>query len=457
MLYARLRRGARPAYIANSPLHSVEGDHTSQVLSKTFGARENLRYVDVDITRTLFEERLASVPNWARNLWVVPLFGLGSLILLKTHFGVMSVCMVVAYLFMNAGTQIRLYSTLHAWKKQRDSVFTMLNSLKTFGDVGQSIPHPILSDSTACLPEINRLLAALRPTLVERIPMIAEYANLFVLQEYVTFARGVDRFKEELPALRKIYESLSACEANLCLVEHLVTRETYCWVKESAPHSLVAEQMTNPLLASGKPLNVELRDTGAFITGKNGVGKSTFLRGLGLNILAGRAFGFCYCKSAELPLIPVWSSIQNEDSLETADSLYMAEMRRGETLLAVADGPKKVVFILDEIFRGTNNIESISVTAAVVSNLADRALVVMSSHNLVLAPLLASRLEPLRLVRGGLHSDELKLEPGVIAETNGIQMMDDYAIAEEVRSNARVVHDWFSGYVTKPSHFPRLS
>ena len=43
--------------------------------------------------------------------------------------------------------------------------------------------------------------------------MIAEYANLFVLQEYVTFARGVDRFKEDLPALRKIYESLSACEA----------------------------------------------------------------------------------------------------------------------------------------------------------------------------------------------------------------------------------------------------
>ena len=37
--------------------------------------------------------------------------------------------------------------------------------------------------------------------------MIAEYANLFVLQEYVTFARGVDRFKKDLPALRKIYET----------------------------------------------------------------------------------------------------------------------------------------------------------------------------------------------------------------------------------------------------------
>jgi DNA mismatch repair ATPase MutS len=214
--------------------------------------------------------------------------------------------------------------------------------------------------------------------------------------------------------------------------------------------------MTNPLLDNAQPLTLDLQGRGAFLTGKNRVGKSTFLRGLGLNILSGRAFGFCYCTRAEIPLLPVWSSIQNEDSLETADSLYMAEMRRGETLLAVADRPSRAVFILDEIFRGTNNIESVSVTAAVVSHLADRALVVMSSHNLVLAPLLESRLEPLRIVRGDAQSDTLKLERGVIAETNGIKMMDDYAISERVRLNARIVHDWFSGYVMTPSHFPKL-
>jgi DNA mismatch repair ATPase MutS len=286
--------------------------------------------------------------------------------------------------------------------------------------------------------------------------MLAEYANLFALYEYVTFPQSVNRLTENLPALRKAYEVLSECEARLCLLEHLRTRSIYCWVKDSSRRSLLAEQLTNPLLANAQPLTVDLQGRGAFLTGKNGVGKSTFLRGLGLNILSGRAFGFCYCTRAELPLLPVWSSIQNEDSLETADSLYMAEMRRGETLLAVADRPNGAVFILDEIFRGTNNIESVAVSAAVVSHLADKALVVMSSHNLVLAPLLETRLESLRIVRGDAQADTLKLERGVIAETNGIKMMDDYAISESVRINARVVHDWFSGYVMKPSHFPEL-
>jgi DNA mismatch repair ATPase MutS len=116
-------------------------------------------------------------------------------------------------------------------------------------------------------------------------------------------------------------------------------------------------------------------------------------------------------------------------------------MRRGEALLAVADSHNGAVFLLDEIFRGTNNIESVSVTAAVVSHLADRAPVVMCTHNLVLAPLLETRLEPLRIVRGVAQSDALKLECGVIAETNGIEMMNDYEIPGSVRLNARVVHD----------------
>ena len=91
-----------------------------------------------------------------------------------------------------------------------------------------------------------------------------------------------------------------------------------------------------------------------------------------------------------MPRLPVWSSIENEDSLITGDSLYMAEMRRAETLLRVADQPHGAVFLIDEIFRGTNNAESVAAAAAVLSHLAQKALVIVSTHNVVLAPLVAS-------------------------------------------------------------------
>jgi DNA mismatch repair ATPase MutS len=152
-------------------------------------------------------------------------------------------------------------------------------------------------------------------------------------------------------------------------------------------------------------------------------------------------------------MLPVWSSIQNEDSLDTADSLYMAEMRRCETLLAVAERPASAVFILDEIFRGTNHVESVSAAAAVVNQLSSRALVVVSSHHLVLAPLLQLKLDALRMVN---DSGTLTLEPGILLETNGIDMMKAYAIPEEVRATAVHVRDWLAGHMTRPDKFPEL-
>jgi hypothetical protein len=55
-----------------------------------------------------------------------------------------------------------------------------------------------------------------------------------------------------------------------------------------------------------------------------------------------------------------------------------------------ADG-LDILETVDEIFRGTNHEESVSAAAAVVDELARHALVVVSSHNLVLGSLLAQQ------------------------------------------------------------------
>ena len=99
---------------------------------------------------------------------------------------------------------------------------------------------------------------------------------------------------------------------------------------------------------------------------------------------------------------------------------------------------KESRYSLDEIFRGTNNIESVAVTAAVVSQVAAHSMVVMSSHNLVLAPLLESHLEALRIMR--YSANQLAIESGVLVETNGINMMKHYNIQESVFENAKISH-----------------
>jgi len=183
-----------------------------------------------------------------------------------------------------------------------------------------------------------------------------------------------------------------------------------------------------------------LSGKGAFLSGRNGVGKSTFLRTVGINLLVARAFGFCYATSATLPALPVHASMRSEDSLLDGESLYLAELRRAKELLAASRREVPGIFLVDEIFRGTNHLESVSAAAAVLDELASRALVLVSSHNLVLAPLLAHRLDPYFITRAA--DGALTLAPGVLAHTNGISLLADHGFGAGIEANAARVCAW---------------
>lgn len=456
MLFHRLRAGRSPHDLANAALNTLDDPAADRALANTLKTRHQLRCVDTEVAQTLFHGALISSPRWTAHLWMAPYVGMAVLALLGLWPGATTAWLAFAYFAFSASTQIKLHRLLTRWKGQRDAVLAMLNAAQAFGRTGQTTSHPILRPLGASLPNIQELITALSPTWVERTPMLAEYANLFAMHEYASFGKRIQCMQDRFVALRTVYEQLAECEAQLCLMEHLKTRSVVCWAQPASARHLRLQDMVNPLVGDAQPLSIALHGKGAFISGQNGVGKSTFLRGLGLNLLAARAFGFCYAAQAEVPLLPVWSSIQNEDSLDTADSLYMAEMRRCETLLAAAERPTGAVFILDEIFRGTNHVESVSAAAAVINQLANRALVVVSSHHLVLAPLLQPKLDALRMVRKPAGTGSLRLEAGLLLETNGIHMMERYAIPEQVRATAVQVHDWLAGHMTRPDRFPEL-
>ncbi|OYU42150.1 MAG: hypothetical protein CFE44_25650, partial [Burkholderiales bacterium PBB4] len=258
------------------------------------------------------------------------------------HLGAAVPWVIAGYLVFNGWVQVKLQSTLTRWNRQRDGVVDMLVAAKALGALGQppnETVHPVLQRLQGQHTLVKRVLAELSPTWVERTPMLAEYANLFALQAYAELGARSARLQAHVPSLRAIYESVADCEAQLGLLEHLQATPHHTWPRLFTPGStqpvqqLSLQHMVNPLVEGAAPLTVDLKDQGAFVSGQNGLGKSTLLRGVGLNVMAARAFGFCYCRQAVLPDVPVVSSIQIEDSLHTADSLYMAEMRRAETLV----------------------------------------------------------------------------------------------------------------------------
>jgi hypothetical protein len=454
-LYRRLRQGAPDAGEDGVVAEAIDDPATAQAIARSRAARALLRAQESELTPVLFGDALPGVSPALRWLRGAPVLHPVALAAWAAGWSSAALIAVLGYLAIYGWALVGLSGAVSRFKRQRAGLRALAVAAASLGEAGLEIPHPVLRPTTAALAEARRLRAALAADSAEWHPMVADYLNLLTLREFATLGRDIERVRLELAALRALYVAVAECEARLCLVEHLRESGAVCRPRWTRARTLRLRAMRHPLLAAGDPLTIDLQGRGAFITGRNGVGKSTLLRALGLNLLLARAFGVCFAQEAELPRGPVWSSLRHDDSLASGDSLYMAEMRRAQALLVAADAvDEHAVFLVDEIFRGTNPLESVAAAAAVLHRLSAHALVIVSSHNVVLAPLLADRLEPLRVVR---HDAGLAIEPGVLQEPNGLEMMSRYDVGPDIRANAQRVHDWWSGHVSRPDRFPTLS
>ncbi len=126
------------------------------------------------------------------------------------------------------------------------------------------------------------------------------------------------------------------------------------------------------------------------ITGSNMAGKSSFLRTLGVNLALAYAGGPVNAAHLETSLFRLFSTIRINDSVTEGFSYFYAEVRRLKNLLRAleADHPYPLFFLIDEIFKGTNNRERLIGSRAYIRALAGHnGMGAVSTHDLELVQL----------------------------------------------------------------------
>ena len=126
------------------------------------------------------------------------------------------------------------------------------------------------------------------------------------------------------------------------------------------------------------------------MTGSNMAGKSTFLRTLGINLCLAYAGSVVNATSLRVSLFEVYACIRVTDSLADGYSYFYAEVRRlREMLDELKEGPRyPLFFLIDEIFKGTNNYERLIGSEAYIRALVgQRCTGAISTHDLELVRL----------------------------------------------------------------------
>jgi DNA mismatch repair ATPase MutS len=193
---------------------------------------------------------------------------------------------------------------------------------------------------------------------------------------------------------------------------------------EDLRHPLLRNCVANSL-ALTEPLRVLM------VSGSNMSGKSTMLRTLGINVVLALAGAPVSAKTMTVSPLQIGATLRIEDSLQNASSRFYSELRR---LLLLRDlaraGDPPLLFLLDEIFHGTNSHDRKIGAEAVLRALVDEgAIGLCTTHDLALAEAIAELGDRARNVHfaddvdGGALVFDYRMRPGIVQRSNAIALM----------------------------------
>jgi hypothetical protein len=197
---------------------------------------------------------------------------------------------------------------------------------------------------------------------------------------------------------------------------------------------LAAKGLVHPLLpADGRvPNDLTLQGPGSalIITGSNMAGKSTLLRSVGLNVALALAGGPVCAQSFVVSLVRLRASMRIDDSLQRGASYFQAELTRLRMVVGELDRGPPVLFLLDELLRGTNATARHQGARAVLLHLLERgALGLVATHDVALSELEDERAGHVHNVHftdvfeDGEMRFDYRLREGVVKTSNALRLL----------------------------------
>lgn len=225
-------------------------------------------------------------------------------------------------------------------------------------------------------------------------------------------------------------------------LETLCALANYSWEHPEDPFPELAdgeacfegEALGHPLLPEARCVRNDVRlgpETSVLVvSGSNMSGKSTLLRTVGANAVLAMAGAPVRARSLRLSPLAVGASIRILDSLQTGSSRFYAEITRLRKLRDLAAGPRRLLFLLDELLHDTNARDrAVGAEAFVCDLVAQGAIGLLTTHDLALAHIadvLAPRGANVHFedhIENGKISFDYLLRPGIARKSNALELM----------------------------------
>jgi predicted kinase len=359
---------------------------------------------------------------------------------------------ITLFLFINVAVNIAIYVTI----KSKYEVYLgllegIVNTIRFNKKVieGNDYPHEFVSDAIRkAMLELKGVTKAMTALILmkqremnapgEIFEFLCNYLIGMTFVDIIRYDKVMVTLDKKQKEFMQLYEFAGAIDSMISVSSFRESVRTYCTPKFTNNKELRMKQCYHPFI--GEPVKNDLvMNRNIILTGSNASGKSTFIKAVALNLVLAQSIHTCLAKEALLPDAQIITSMSARDDIIGGESYYMKEIKYLKRI--VLDNKDRITLCtIDEILRGTNTLERIAASEAVLHYLNRKnCLILVATHDLELAVRLEDSCDMYHFAETIIDGDvefDYKIKVGICNSRNAIRMLALEQFPDEIIEEA---------------------
>lgn len=275
--------------------------------------------------------------------------------------------------------------------------------------------------------------------------VLVEYFRIVFLLDFIAYNQIVKTMVTYRKAYKQLWESIGELDAAIAVAFYRKSLSQYTIPEFVDKEALLFEDLSHPLLKN-PVTNSSRLDKTTLITGSNASGKSTYIKAIAINAILAQTIHTVLAKNWTMKPSYIVTSMAIQDSLLDGDSYFIAEIKSLKRIIKLSEEKKPIISFIDEILKGTNTIERISASAAMMRWLSvNQGMTIIASHDIELTEI-AGELYSNYHFRESIKNNEVlfdyKIHDGPSMTRNAIKLLEvlDYPESVTIKANQLAQH-----------------
>lgn len=278
------------------------------------------------------------------------------------------------------------------------------------------------------------------------LDLVIEYIKMFFMVDIIAYENIVKILETNKENLYLIYDLIARLDFALSLAYYRKSIDEYVNPEFCKENIIEIENIYHPLIDN--PINNTIRiDKNIIFTGSNASGKSTFIKAIALNCIMAQSLNTALCSKYRGRFSKVITSMAIKDDILEGDSYFIAEIKSLKRLLDSLDNNIPILAFIDEILRGTNTVERIAASAAILKyGSTTDARILVATHDIELTQMIEKGYDNYHfreIVTDHEVDFDYKLKYGPSTTRNAIKLLKVMEFENEIVNEADLLCDSF--------------